>query len=276
MDQKRADLYPLGNWFLTFRCALSTLPNMVFLRSSFFILVVSALSACVTEPKVNLNTPEGLFKLGDFYQKQERYEEAINQFKTLSNKHPYSKLAVDAELRVADCHFKKEDYVEAYSAFKTFKELHPKHPMMDYVTYFAAESLREELPTTVDRDLTSASQAINYYEEITVVYPQSKYANEAKEKRFKLIQMLADKELYIADFYFKQKKYLGALTRYELFLQSFPQNQKAPYGLLRAAESANYAKIPDRINLHVQRLIAEYPKSTEAATAKKEFPGAAR
>lgn len=249
---------------------------MMILRRWFVLLPLVCLTACVTEPKVNLNTPEGLFKLGEFYQKQERYEEAINQFKTLSNKHPYSKLAVEAELRVADCHFKKEDYIESYGAYKTFKELHPKHPMMDYVTYFAAESLREELPTTVDRDLTSASQAINYYEEITVVFPQSKYAKEAKEKRFQLIQMLADKELYIADFYFKQKKYLGALTRYELFLQSFPQNKKAPYGLLRAAQSANLAKMPDRLNLHVQRLISEHPKTSEAAAAKKEFPGAAR
>lgn len=240
----------------------------------FFVIFVVA--GCVSEPKVNLNTPEGLFKLGNFYQKQERYEEAINQYKTLSNKHPYSKLAIDAELRVADCLYKKEEYLEAYGAFKTFKELHPKHPMIDYVTYFAAESLREDLPTTVDRDLTSASQAINYYEEITAVYPQSKYAKDAKEKRFKLIQMLADKELYIADFYFKQKKYLGALTRYEIFLQSFPQNQRVPYGLLRAAQSAQLAQMPDRLLLHVQRLISEHPQSAEAASAKKEFPGVAR
>jgi outer membrane protein assembly factor BamD len=233
------------------------------------------LVSCVTEPKVNLNTPEGLFKLGDFYQKQERYEEAINQYKTLSNKHPYSKLSIEAELRVADCHFKKEDFLEAYSAYKTFKELHPKHPMMDYVTYYAAESLREELPSTVDRDLTSASQAINYYEEITALYPTSKFAADSKEKRFKLIQMLADKELYIADFYFKQEKYLGALTRYELFLQSFPLNQKVPYGLLRAALSAKYAKLPERAAAHVQKLISEHPQSSEASTAKKEFSGVA-
>lgn len=246
------------------------------MKAFLLSFLLCAIAACVTEPKVNLNTPEGLFKLGDFYQKQERYEEAINQYKTLSNKHPYSKLAIEAELRVADCHYKKEDYIEAYSAFKTFKELHPKHPMMDYVTYHAAESLREDLPTTVDRDLTSASQAINYYEELLAVYPQSKYAADAKEKRFKLIQMLADKELYIADFYFKQKKYLGALTRYELFLQSFPQNKRVPYGLLRAAQSALLAKLPDRLSTHLRRLTAEHPSSPEAITAKKEFPNVAR
>jgi outer membrane protein assembly factor BamD len=260
---------------LTFRFGLSKLRYMKCIRLFAILLGSLLLISCVTEPKVNLNTPEGLFKLGDFYQKQERYEEAINQYKALSNKHPYSKLAIEAELRVADCHFKKEDYIEAYSAYKIFKELHPRHAMMDYVTYHAAESLREDLPSTVDRDLTTASQAINYYEEITALYPQSKYAADAKEKRFKLIQMLADKELYIADFYFKQERYVGALTRYELFLQSFPLNQKVPYGLLRAALSAKYAKLPERAAAHVQKLISEHPKSSEASTAKKEFSGVA-
>lgn len=261
---------------LTFCAGLSKLPSMRLAYSLIVSMFFLALSGCVTEPKVDLSTPEGLFTLGDFYQKQDRFEEAINQYKALSNKHPYSKLAIEADLRVADCHYKKENYIESYNSYKTFKELHPKHPKMDYVTYRAAESLRFELPSTVDRDLSSATQAINLYEEVTVVYPQSEFAVDSKEKRFKLIQMLADKEIYIGDFYFKQKKYTGSLTRYELFLQSFPQNKRVPYVLLRAATSAKYLDEKDKVAQLVQRLIEEYPTSEEAATAKKEFPGATR
>lgn len=223
-----------------------------------------------------MNTPEGLFKLGEFYQKQERFEEAINQFKAISSKHPYSKLAAEAELRVADCYYKKEEFIEAFGAYKTFKELHPRHPSIDYVTYYAAESLREQLPSTVDRDLSQAAQAINYYEEIVSVYPNSKFANEAKEKRFKLIHMLADKELYVADFYFRQKKYIGALTRYDIFLQMFPQSTKVPHALLSAARSAKLAKLPDRIEPYITRLMQEHSATSEAKNAKKEFPNAAR
>jgi len=233
-------------------------------------------AGCVTEPKVNLNTPEGLFKLGDFYQKQERYEEAVNQFKAITTKHPYSKLATDAELRVADCYFKKEDFIEAFNAYKTFKELHPKHPKIDYATYFAAESLREQLPSTVDRDLTQATQAINFYEEIVTAFPSSPYVKDSKEKRFKLIEMLADKEIYIADFYYRREKYLGAMVRYDLFLQAFPTSTKAPYALLRAGLSAKYAKQPDKIAGFISRLVKEHPTSPEASQAKKEFPNVAR
>lgn len=241
------------------------------------LLVILALSGafltgCVTEPKVDPNTPEGLYKLAEFYRKQDRFDEAISQYKTLSNKHPYSKLAIESELKVADCHFEKEEFAESFAAYKSFKELHPKHPSMDYVIYRAAESLREQLPSSVDRDLSQATIAISLYEELTISYPQSKYAKESDEKKLKLIQMLADKEIYIADFYFKQKKYLSALIRYEMFLTTFPQNQKTPYVLLRAAMSARKANVDDKIKLHAGRLVSEFPSTPEAKTAREDFP----
>lgn len=244
------------------------------MKQQLFTLVLSTLllAGCVTEPKVDMNTPEGLFKLAEFYRKQERYEEAITQYKALSNKHPYSKLAVEAELKVGDCHYEKQEYAEAFSSYKAFKELHPKHAASDYVTFRAAESLREQLPATVDRDLSQATTAIGLYEELTVSYPQSKYAKESNEKKLKLIQMLADKEIYIADFYYKQGKFISALTRYEMFLTTFPQNQKTPYVLLQAAYSARKIHIDDKTKLHASRLMSEFPGTPEAKDAKKDFP----
>lgn len=237
-----------------------------------FLFITLLSTGCVTEPKVDLNTPEGIYKLAEFYRKQERYEEAITQYKALSNKHPYSKLAVEAELKVADCHYEKQEYAESFASYKSFKELHPKYPTTDYVIFRAAESLREQLPVTVDRDLSQATTAIGLYEELTVSYPQSKYAKESNEKKLKLIQMLADKEIYIADFYYQQGKYISALTRYETFLTTFPQNQKTPYVLLQAAYAARKVEVPDKIALHAGRLMSEFPSTPEAKDAKKDFP----
>lgn len=235
------------------------------------LLIAFAFIGCVTEPEVDPKTPEGLYKLGRFYQEQDRFEEAINQYKALSNKHPYSKLATEAELRVADCYYEREDFAEAFNAYKLFKELHPKSPQMDYVAYRAAESLNEQLPSTVDRDLTKAKEAISFYQEVFNVYPDSKLAKEAREKQNKLIQMLADKEIYIADFYFKQEKYLSSLTRYELFLKEFPQNKRVPYALLRAATAAKKLEISDKTTLYKGLLLQQHPDSSEAKKAKRSL-----
>jgi outer membrane protein assembly factor BamD len=244
------------------------------MKQLFFVLVLISvfIVGCVTEPKIDPNTPEGLYKLAEFYRKQDRFEEAITQYKTVTNKHPYSKLAIESELKVADCHYEKEEFAESFASYKSFKELHPRHPSIDYAVYRAAESLREQLPSTVDRDLAQATTAISLYEELSVTYPQSKYAKESAEKKLKLIQMLADKEIYIADFYFQQDKYISALTRYEMFLTTFPQNQKTPYVLLQAARAARKADVPDKIKLHAGRLMSEFPATKEAKRAREDFP----
>jgi outer membrane protein assembly factor BamD len=262
---------------LTFCVYIPKLPgmtNMIFTPLILTLLLALSLSGCVSEPKVNLNTPEGLYQMGEFYEKQERFEEAIQNFKALSNKFPYSKLATEAELAVAGVYYKKEEYIEAAAAYKTFKELHPRHPRIDFVTFSAAESIRQQLPSTVDRDLAQAPQAIAYYEEVIALYPNSPYVKEAKEKRLKLIQMLADKEIYIADFYYKQEKYISALSRSEQFLINFPQNSRVPHVLLRAARSADKAAVPDKIRQYVGQLVSTYPNSKEAQQAKSEFPNA--
>lgn len=240
------------------------------------LCLIPLLVACVSEPDVDPNTPDGLLKLGEFYEQNDRYDEAVAQYKSISNKFPYSKLAAEAELKTADCYFKKDEYVEAAAAYRTFKELHPKHPKIDYATYSAAESIREQLPSTVDKDLAQAPQAIAYYNEIVTLYPTSPHAADSKEKRLKLIQMLADKELYIADFYYKQEKYTASLSRYSLFVQDYSQNQRVPYALYWAAKSAEKAGAKERIREFVSPLVSNYPNSPEAKDAKQEFPHAVR
>lgn len=235
------------------------------------ILALVTLTGCVTEPEVDLKTPEGLYEMGQFYQKQSRYEEAIAQYKALSSKHTYSPLAVRAELRVADCYYERDEFEEAYASYKLFHELHPTFVESDYVVAQIADSLHQQIPSSVDRDLSQVKKAINYYQELTSVYPDSKYSEKANEKKIKLAQMLADKEIYIADFYYKQEQFISALSRYELFLKDFPKNPRTPYVLLRSALSAKEIDKNDKSDYFKKRLISNFPDSKEAKTAERKL-----
>src|SRR5688500_18813632 len=94
---------------------------------SGFAAILFTLTACSSADKIDTNTPEGAFQLAERYEKDERYEEAITYFSEVKNKHPYSRFATSAELRIADIEFKRENFIEAESAYKLFKELHPDH-----------------------------------------------------------------------------------------------------------------------------------------------------
>lgn len=227
--------------------------------------------ACSTAEKYDASTPEGGFKQAEEFEKDDRFEEAIAKFTEVKNKHPYSRFATEAELKIADLHFKREAYVEAQSAYQLFKEFHPKHPRADYVTHRLALSYYNQLPPTVDRDLSLADKAILYFDEVLNTYSKSEFAKDAKEKREGVLKMLAEKELYIADFYVIREKYDSAVKRFEGVLRTYPNLGYDARALYGAAQSAFEIGEKDRGVQHFKNLNSLYPNSEEAKRARNEF-----
>lgn len=229
------------------------------------------LSACSSTQEIDTNTPEGGFKLAEKYEKDERFEEALAQFGTVKNKFPYSKLATEAELRIAEIHFKREEYIESQNAYQTFKEMHPSYARIDYVTYKLALSFFNQLPGTIDRDLSVAERAILYFDEVVQTYPKSEYVKDAADHKIKALKMLAEKEYYVGNFYMIRDHWESALGRFEGLLQKYPNlgfDAKALYG---AATSAYQAKDLGKAKTYYQRLITEFKDSSEAEKARREL-----
>ena len=231
-----------------------------------------ALSGCASTEQIDSSTAEGAYQLRERYEKDERFEESVIKYTEVKNKHPYSRFALMAELKIADVQFTRESYIEAQYAYQTFKDLHPKHPQIDYVTYRLGLSFFNQLPSTIDRDLSLAEKAILYFDEVMASYATSQYAKEAAGKKAEALKMLAEKEMYIADFYFKKKQYGSALGRYETVLKTYANiDGMAPVALLGAARSAKETGDRDKVGRYVQTLISKFPQSNEAAKAKSEL-----
>lgn len=233
------------------------------------ILLTFFITKCVSYDRFDTNTAEGSFGLAQELEKDERYEEALSQYRDVKNRYPYSRFATSAELQIAEIHFKKEAFIEAQGAYQLFKELHPRHEKIDYVTYQIGLSLYKQLPSTVDRDLAQAPQAIKEFDVLLRDHPESQYAPLAKEKRLEVIDLLAQKELYISDFYFRTKAWLYALSRYEKFLREYKGHPKTAHALLQAGESAQKLGEEKKRNTLLRQLINEYPQSQEARRAQR-------
>lgn len=244
----------------------------------FRLCVASILTAffmgsigCSSMKTPDTNTAEGAFALGEKYQKDERFEDALTQFNAVKNKHPYSKLATEAELRIADIHFEREDFIEAQNGYQSFKELHPTHPRIDYVTFRLGLSFFNQLPSTIDRDLQLANRAILYLNEVYTSYPGSEYAAQAKEYKEKAIRMLAEKEKYIANFYFIREFYGSALERYEGLIKTYPDQSFIPEALYGAAVSAYETKEFSKAKEYYDQLISEHSDTSEANKARSKL-----
>jgi outer membrane protein assembly factor BamD len=233
-------------------------------------LLLGATGCATSFDSFDTSTPEGAFNQAEALEKDERFDEAIQKFAEIKNKYPYSRLAVLSELKIADLHFQRQAYIEAQAAYQLFKEFHPKYSDSDYVTYRLGMSYFNQLPETADRDLSVAEKAIAQFDELLSNYPKSKYAKEATEKRNGVVKMLAEKELYIADFYARTKKCDSALKRYETVLAKYPNQGLAAKALYGAAKCSFEIGEKERGNQHLKNLTKLYPSTEEAKRAKQE------
>lgn len=232
-------------------------------------MVFSGMLACSTMDK-NSDTPEGAYVIAEEFDKDERYEEAIRRYTDVKNKFPYSNFATKAELAIADVYFKQESYPEAQVSYQAFRELHPKHPQIDYVMYRIGLSYYNQLPTSLDRDLTVAHEVLASFDDLMKRFPNSQYINEAADKKLETLKMLAGKEEYIAAFYFKREMYDSALPRYEGLVSKYPKlgfDEKALYG---AAVSANKIGDSFKAKKYLNELMTKFPNSSEAKSAERE------
>ena len=235
----------------------------------FFVALLASLVGCVSHRPIDTSTTQGAFQQAEFLHEQGRHEEALAYLRDIKTKHPYSRWATEADLRIADIHFYKKSWVEAESAYRLFKEFHPQHKKIDYVTFRMAMSLFKQLPESIDRDIHLADRAISYFDEVVRAYPKSDYYQSAKEHKVFLRKIMAKKQMYIANFYFVRDMFDSAHKRYVHVLEKYSglgYNLKALY---RAAISSYKNKDLHQARIYLTKLAREFPKSNELAKAKE-------
>src|SRR5947209_2325536 len=134
--------------------------NLIKTALYLFVLGVAACAHQETNPE----DAESIYTEAEDLFKDERYLLAIEKYRDIKNRFPYSRRALDAELRIADAYFDMESYLEAESSYEIFRELHPTHPRSDYVQYRIALSYFKMIPSTTARDLSGAFRAIDAYQ----------------------------------------------------------------------------------------------------------------
>lgn len=167
--------------------------------------------------------PSELYKDAEDDINSDHYQLAVDKLKIIKNKYPYSKFALDASLRLADVYFLQESFVEAALAYESFRDLHPKHPKVAYATFRIGLSYYNDLPSTVARDLVDAKKAEDAFNTFLHTFPSDPNAAEAKKDLTESRRQLAEKELYIGDFYFKRHFYDSAKGRYEKLIEMYPE-----------------------------------------------------
>jgi outer membrane protein assembly factor BamD len=218
------------------------------------------LVACSSQ-EVNKDDPDSLYNEAESIFKDERYLIAIERYRDIKNRFPYSSRAIDAELRIADTYFAQENYLEAESAYEIFKELHPTHPKSDYVQFRIGLSYYKEIPDNSARDLSSANRAIDAFGVLINKFPNSEFVSQAKEYSGEARKKLGEHEAYVADFYYQRRHYLSASYRYASLLKEYPNMGYDEEGLYRLGQSYYHIRMYANARDAFKKLIEQFPNS---------------
>jgi len=234
------------------------------------LLLTLVVIGCSHNP-VSQDDPDGLYKEAEEAFKDEHFLIAIEKFRDIKNRFPYSNRAIDSELRIADCYFDQESYLEAASSYEVFRELHPTHPKSDYVQYKIGLSYFNQIPSNSARDLSTALRAIESYKLLLDKYPSSEYASKAKDGVVEARKRLAEHEHYVADFYYRRRHYLSASYRYAALLQEFPESGFDEEGLFRLGDCYKNIRMYENAREIWKKLLVQFPETAFRSSVESEL-----
>ncbi|HWM84418.1 MAG TPA: outer membrane protein assembly factor BamD [Kofleriaceae bacterium] len=212
--------------------------------------------------------------------KDEDWIAAAKYFSFIKARFPYSKYAVLAELRLADAEFGAEHYLQAIDAFKQFIRFHPSHEMVrnGYASFRIGASYYQMLPgdmwilpPSFEKDQSATADAHRELSQFERKYPRSPQLAKVRVLLARINRRLAAHEMYVAKFYWRNDKPMGAVLRLRRLLAKHGgvgYDQEALYMLGRA-----YLEVdePKRARQAWERLVKEYPTDDRADEVKAEL-----
>jgi outer membrane protein assembly factor BamD len=193
-------------------------------------------------------------------------------FKRIVDAFPQSAHQADARLALADSYFDEGgtgNLVLAVSSYREFLTLYPSHPKSDYAQFRAAESHFMQ-KNSADRDQTATVQALDEYQRLLDVYPQSSYVEQARARIGECRQALARNEFDVGYFYQRTRQaWRAAIARYEGILADYPDFVRVDEVLYRLSQCLAAAGRYAEARPQIGRLQSEFPKSQFIEAARK-------
>src|SRR5207249_3140987 len=188
---------------------------------------------------------------------EKRYEDARKSFTKIVERHPNSSYAPRARFLLGEAFYRDAEFDKAIKEFETFLSFYPRHQIADLVQYRLAMAYYDQVKP-IEQDQTLAKKALEAFKTVVKQYPESRYATDSLAKIDICRGRLAQKEVWVASYYFNQGNPSAARQRLELVLKDYPRTLVIPETLFLLAEVNFYeGKNAEAIDL-LRRLEKDY------------------
>ncbi|HGG58883.1 MAG TPA: outer membrane protein assembly factor BamD, partial [Gammaproteobacteria bacterium] len=239
----------------------------------FCMLMPLWLAGCsTTGDKHSDVTAEGdartLFEKGKKQMKNGNYLLAIEKFETLVSRYPFGPYAQQAQLEIAYANYKSQEPDIAIAQADDFIKFNPEHPHVDYAYYIKALANFKRFESVFDkilpRDLAQLDpnplkQSFLDFKLLVTRFPESRYAPDARQRMIFLRNILARRELEIADYYYRRGAWVAAVNRCEYLLENYDGADSTPDALVLMARAYQKLGLKDSYNDTLRLIEANFP-----------------
>jgi len=200
------------------------------------------------------------------------YRTAIEYLDKIQARYPFGRYAQQAQLDTIYCQYKDGEPDGAIAAADRFIKANPRHPYVDYVYYMKGlvnfqrtNTIFERLAPT-DRDKTdtnTARQSYNDFSELVRKFPNSKYAEDARQRILYLHNNLAQYEVNVANYYLRRGAYVAAVNRVKYVLENYARTPATEGALSVMTEAYVRMEMPQLAADSLRVLERNYPQSPE-------------
>lgn len=209
------------------------------------------------------------------------YQKAVELYEALEARYPFGDYSAQTQLNLAYAYHKNGDAEAALAAAERFIKVNPRNPHVDYayylkglVSYNRGIGLMDRfLPTdSSQRDINSAQEAYNIFQELIRRFPNSKYVPDAKQRMVALKNNIAMHEIHVAKYYLKRKAYVAAVSRCNLVLKEYQRTPAVPYALQIMEEAYTEMGLTNLANDAKQVFNKNYPQGIpDMESPRKSF-----
>lgn len=226
---------------------------------STLVLVLLLASGCsyLRAAPTPILPPDELYALGERNLERRLYEDARQNFVKIVERHPDSSYAPRARFLIGESYYREAEWARAVAELETFLAFYPRHQIADLAQYRLAMAYYDQMKP-VEQDQALTVKALEHFKRLVKNYPESRYATDGLAKIDVCRGRLAQKELWVATYYFNQGNPGAARQRLELVLKEYPRTLVVPETLWLLAEVNAREGKRDEARRLLERLAGEY------------------
>ncbi len=202
---------------------------------------------------------------------EKNWDDAIEELRILEARYPYGVYAKQAQIDTIYARYRNDESGLAIAAADRFISLNPTHESVAYAYYLKGLASFNENRSLLgqfmgksdlsDRDPSPIHAALKAFTDVYTLFPDSRYAPDAKRRANYLQDALARNEIHIANYYYSRQVYVAVVNRATGIIENYPESSSIETALALLVFSYQHMGFEDLAQDSRRVLELNYPDS---------------